>query len=346
MVIIVNYKQDYHWIGKDNTLISEDKNKIYIHTNNGYIGLNKSQYQLLEHFDNNKVNLETILNKYPKKDKNKIEKFINYLIQKGILVEGNKNRKRNLPYFLKRLFFIPIPNTTINKHIGYISNYINIKKTFYTGLFTNIIGMFLLMQQLYHYQLTLNDVPSNITTFFIGFIPAFFHEFWLSIYIQKKGKKVGKLYIRIIYGFIITFATNWSEMLLESKYNRIKMFLFVSNMTLLVSSIESILSYFFSFYNMDYIAKYCTVFSFGTLIFFTFSLWPFFFKGDGYHIFQEITNVYKLRTRFLSLVLFRKKHKDYLTKYEKSVVLLWGIIFIFTLIILQILLYLGIRLII
>jgi len=344
------YNNLYHWVDKNKCMHRKD-GKILVPTSSGYIALNKDQYELLEEFDNNPCSIEKIIESYPLEYKNRVSTFVDLLIKKNILIESNKKYKLSFLGYIKKLIFFPLPYKGLNKIVGIISKYVNIKIITFIGIIINIIGLITLLPLVNLTGFTIESVPRNILTFLIGFLAGIFHEFWLAIYLHKNNMKVKKWYLRIIWGVIITLAINWSEMLLESRKKRITMFLFVINMTICTASIESILGLVFWYLDFHTLAEYLCMFAIGTLIFFGISLWPFLFKGDGYYIFQEITNVYKIRQRFIQQIAFfyRKDQKHIWTSYkrnEKIALISWGTIFILSIVTINYFIYLGIRIII
>lgn len=344
------YNDLYHWVDKDKCMHRKD-GKILVPTSSGFLALNKDQFELLELFDNNPRSIERIIESYPLEYKNSVSSFVDLLIKKNILIESNKKYKLSFFGYVKKLIFFPLPYKMLNYIVGIISDYINIKIISVIGLIINIAGLITLLPLVTLTGFTIESVPRNILTLLIGFLAGIFHELWLAIYLHKNNMRVKKWYLRIIWGVIVTLAINWSEMLLESRKKRINMFLFVINMTICTASIESILGLVFWYFDFHILAEYLCMFAMGTLIFFGISLWPFLFKGDGYYIFQEITNVYKIRPKFIQQIAFfyRKDQKNTWNSFkrkEKIVLISWGTIFILSILTVDYLIYLGIRIII
>ncbi|MFJ7953010.1 hypothetical protein ACIQZG_15945 [Lysinibacillus sp. NPDC096418] len=340
----------YHWVDKGKCMHRED-GKVLVASSNGYLALNQNQYELLNLFDNSPRAINEVIDSYPLKVRNSISLFIELLIKKKILIESTKKYKLSVFGYIKKVIFIPLPHSLLNNIVNYLIKYINIKIVTVIGILINVLGLITILPLISLTEFNLASVPRNITTLLIGFLAAIFHEIWLAIYVHKSGMSIKKWYIRVIWGVVITLSINWSEMLLASRQKRITMFFFVINMTICTASIESILGLIFWYLDFRVIASYFCMFAVGTLIFLVLSLWPFLFKGDGYYLFQEVTSVYKIRPRFVQhVVLFYKKEQrniwNGMEKKEKSILLLWGIIFTLTILTLNYLIYLGVRIII
>ena len=140
-------------------------------------------------------------------------------------------------------------------------------------------------------------------------------------------------------------------MLVKGRKQIMNMFLFAINGTTGIISTMGLLARVLTlFYPLGKLTPLIN-FSIGGYIFILISIFPFLFKNDGFHLFQEITQVRKIRSRFFKLLFYpfsSKSKKDWQknSTKEKIVIVTWGCCFIVTIITLEYIISNGIRIII
>lgn len=344
----------YCW--NNNQLIEKTiKDRFLIRNiNNESISLNVEQYQFLLNFSNKYISVYDLEDV----DIEISKKFVEYLVKKKVLVEFGDNLvtkvKKNPFLYLKKILFISVPtsvHTNLEQKVEYISKKINIVYISKLALSINLLsipGTFYLYQM---FNFSISNSPRTLLTFFIGFIAALVHEFWIAVYIKKMDLTINRWFVKLVIGIFISIGTNWSSMLQRSKKNRIFMFLFSINMTFFLASIELVIAYLLLIINQFEFAKIMFIFSLGTQIFIGISLYPFLLKNDGYFIFQELTGVYRIRNKALSILLIpfsKSKYREWVSyqRKDKVVLLLWLILFIVGIFLIEYLISNAIRIII
>lgn len=187
--------------------------------------------------------------------------------------------------------------------------------------------------------------------FLMGFIVAIVHELCMALYITHQRVKINRWYIRVFLGFFISIGTNWSAMLTRGRKQIMSMFAFAINGTLGFVSFFAIITKVLLMYVSTERIMWLVNFSVGGYIFVIISIYPFLFKNDGFYLFQELTQVRKIRTRFFKLLYFpfsksvRNDWKNNSLK-DKIIILLWGLGFLFTIYLVEYFISNGIRIII
>lgn len=344
----------YCW--KNNEVIEKtEQNRFLVrNTRNEAISLNNLQYEFLLNFSNKYISVNEIQGI----DIDMSNKFIDYLVNKKILVEDGEHIgtkiKNNPLLYIKKLMFISVPSNIHKKlenNIEIISQKVNIVFISKMAVILNLLSIPITVYLFRALNFSIADSPRTILTFFIGFLAALVHEFWIAVYIKKRNLGINRWFVKLVIGVFISIGTNWSSMLQRSKKERIFMFIFSINLTFLLASIELFISVLFFKVGQIEISRMLFIFSLGTQIFVGISLYPFLFKNDGYFIFQELVGVYKIRSKALSILFIpfsKNKYiewKSYKIK-EKILISLWLLLFILSIFVIEFLVSNAIRIII
>ncbi len=331
------------------------KNKFLVKLNYNYVILNYSQISVLFQMNENALTIEELNRNLPNISQNELKNFISYfLIRNFVFISNSNTEKRFIIYqFFRKYSRIYLSKNIVNKIQIFLINKnssSDIKQNINFFKFFPIIILFT-FYNFFYLKLDLNLVPRNIFTFMIGTVTAVYHEWILFLYNAKNNRKIGRIYLRIVYFVAITFGTEWGGNYKESKDYRINMF---------KNSIISIFYLSFYFYLFYYLLHYLNYFTLsyyaltyakGIQIFGMINAYPFLLKTDGYVVYQELFGTYNVRSKFFKKLFYYLGFRDN-TSYQNIVktnnkfYMFWDMMFLVSIIALVLLLYYDIRIII
>ncbi|CAM1664487.1 hypothetical protein [Streptococcus mitis] len=342
------------YLEKCNTL---DSGLSLAKVNNTYYTFNKNQVEFLQYLNKNAVTREELYAKFSKYNSTTIDQFIDFFYKQGILIKKNSfdyNELRFLAAY-RRLtrYYLPQRLTSYieRKSSGFI--YLLPDPILFTKIMiycSPILALFL-FYSCYDVQLNLYEVPRNIATFLVGSVTAIIHELLIMIYHLKFEKKPGRIYIRIIYFIAISFGTEWGSSYSEKQRFRTWMFMFSMISIFYLSGIFFMIFYLLQYLKFYTVAYYASVYAVGILIFALINAYPFLLKTDGYILYQEFFDVYKVRPLFFKTFFYyvgmrnNEKFREAINKNNLKTYI-WDLFFIASVIGLMYILYSGIRIII
>jgi hypothetical protein len=340
----------YKFISKQDVL--KKGNFYYVTLNNGIIKLNEEQYTFLSNFIYYN-DIKSVISNYPNEYQLKVKKLIEYYVERKVLVPENYIEKNPLNW-ISRLTKFSMPvflKLRIENFISSIEKKMNFQIFNTFVFFLNMLGVFCVISIIHETHFVIEHSPRTLFMFLMGFIVAIVHELCMALYITHQRVKINRWYIRVLLGFFISIGTNWSAMLTRGRKQIMSMFAFAINGTLGFVSFFAIITKVLLMYVSTEKIMWLVNFSVGGYIFIIISIYPFLFKNDGFYLFQELTQVRKIRTRFFKLLYFpfsksvRNDWKNNSLK-DKIIILLWGLGFLFTIYLVEYFISSGIRIII
>lgn len=334
-----------------------DSGRLLAKVNNTYYIFNKKHIEFLQYLNKDAKTREEIYVKFSYYTSNTIDQFIDYFYKRGILVKKNSFEDNGLKFLsiYRRLtrFYLP---QRLNDYIGQkksdliplLPNPILITKVM---LYCSPILALFLCYACYDLQLNISKVPRNIITFLVGSVVAIIHELLVMLYHLKLGKSPGRIYIRVIYLIVISFGTEWGASYREKKSFRTRMFLFSMISIFYLSAIFFMIFYLLQYLKLYTVAYYASVYAVGTLIFAFINAYPFLLKTDGYILYQEFFEVYKMRSLFFKTLFYcigmrnNIKFRE-VVKRNSLKTYIWDLFFIISIIGVLYILYSGIRIIV
>lgn len=331
--------------------------RVLAKVNNTYYIFNEKQIEFLQYLNNIDRKREEIYREFSSYDIEAINQLIEYFYMKGIIFKKNSLENRGFIFLAKyrkvtRLYIPQKLTDSIGLHISDILSFFPepmlAKKVMI--YFFPALAIFL-CHACYDIQLDLSVVPRNLITFLIGSIVAIIHELLVLVYHVKSGKLPGRIYIRFIYFVVVSFGTEWGETYSENKIFRTNMFLFSMISIYYVSAAFFCLFYFFQYLKCYMLAYYTSVYAVGTLIFACINTYPFLLKTDGYILYQEFFDVYKVRSLFFKTLFYymgmrKVTNLQEIVKRNSLKTYIWDVFFVFSIIGLLYFLYNGIRIIV
>lgn len=325
--------------------------------NNTYYTFNFVQIEFLKFLNKNSKTKEELYSQFSYLGKDIIDQFIDYFYKRGIIVKKNSLENHGLKMLtiyrkFTRIYLPQKLNRFIEARSSKLVNFIPtpvflVKLMLYLS---PILSLFL-CYAVYDIQLDISKVPRNIATFLVGSIAAIVHELLVMIYHLKLGKKVGRVYIRIIYFVIISFGTEWGDSYSERKEFRTTMFMFSLLSIFYLSGLFFIIYYIVLYLKLYLLAYYLSIYAVGTLIFAFINAYPFLLRTDGYMLYQEFFEIYKVRGLFFKTLFYcigMRRNVGFKEALKKNNLktYIWDICFIVSIIGVLFILFNGIRIII
>lgn len=302
--------------------------------------LDNEHFSFVEQFENSKVKVtQDVL----------VSKFFQYLLDKKIIVSTTSDIKIN---------------TSLKKSLSLVKNIVLLRiyikapkmtKKIMLSSVTNIISIALLITGFLFVIFDVSPPYSKMqiidfkyfeihwyVPYIVGILMAMLHELITSFWLYKAGGVVDRFYIRVSLLIFLSVGSGKSSIYLLTKKQRIHIIL----MTFLQISSVPIVAITISFFNIDYDMKMLSesVALVSTIMIIA-SLYPFLLRGDGYLLFQELTNVYGIRQKFFASIKKIAKNKEVPLLYDHSqlIVIIWGGLFIFSIITVITLALLGVQ---
>ncbi|MBI0033971.1 hypothetical protein [Lactobacillus sp. M0396] len=326
-----------HW-NKPSSIEKTTDGRYILPIKTGMLLINKEQLNFLNIFLQRDYSLREI-EKLFSNDIQQIDTLVEYFFQKGVLIDSQGiTNKISIYSIFKRIYFWTIPKfiyDRVLKSIDKVAKNLNISYCTSVMILINLLSALPTIYLFFALKINLSIIERNWYMLLIGFVSAFVHEVFLSIYIRKQNRPIKRWFIKFVFGMFISLGTNWSSMMAESKEKRIKMFLFALNSVITVSSILAFISYVLYSCNQVYISYTLYLMTIANDSFVLLDIYPFLLKNDGYQLFQELTGTYRLRAAFFRCIvaMFYPKYRiEWYSKknIEKIFILIWGTMFIFS----------------
>jgi len=192
-----------------------------------------------------------------------------------------------------------------------------------------------------------SDVPRLFLFLLIGIFIALYHELWMAAFIIRfGGKSTLRFKLRILLGVFISVVVGWEYLLTLKKKTIISTFLLVDLYTAALCVFFSIIGYIFMLNHNESLSFVFCCFSLIGYSYLAINLWPFLLKGDGYNLFCVCNGVSRLRNYFFHMVyeVFTRRKFDFIPEGKMKVYLLWGGMFVLTLLFIEFAFVKGIRL--
>ncbi|WP_260148650.1 hypothetical protein [Leuconostoc citreum] len=176
----------------------------------------------------------------------------------------------------------------------------------------------------------------------VGLAMAMLHELITSFWIYKAGGAIDRFYVRVSLLIFISVGSGKSSIYLLTKKQRVHIIL----MSFLQISTVPIVAIAISLLNFNYaVTMLSESVALVSTIMILASMYPFLLRGDGYLLFQELTNVYGIRQKFFESIknIVKKKEVPLLYDHSQHIVLIWGGLFTFSIIAVITLSFLGIQ---
>lgn len=268
--------------------------KMILLKNKSY-SLDNEHFSFVEQFENSKVKVtQDVL----------ISKFFQYLLDKEIIVSMTSNIKINTP--LKKALslvknvvllriYIKAPKMTKKIMLSSVTNAISIA-ILITGFLFIIFDISSPYSKLQNIDFKYFEIHWYVP-YIVGILMAMLHELITSFWLYKAGGVIDRFYVRVSLLIFLSVGSGKSSIYLLTKKQRVHIIL----MTFLQISAVPIVAITISFLNNDYDVKMLSesVALVSTIMIIA-SLYPFFLRGDGYLLFQELTNIYGIRQKFLN----------------------------------------------
>ncbi len=315
----------------------------------GVVLLTEIQFQILMEFKGEGTSILNIIEKYNKYGVENIQKLLNkYIFEKLIVKPGaNAFQKKTVSYYFRLLTRLELPKAPFLFFIEKVMVPIPTK-------FIAILSVILIGLSIYsNYSLILytgfswSDVPRLFLFLLIGIFIALYHELWMAAFIIRfGGKSTLRFKLRILLGVFISVVVGWEYLLTLKKKTIISTFLLVDLYTAALCGFFSIIGYIFMLNHNESLSFVFCCFSLIGYSYLAINLWPFLLKGDGYHLFCVCNGVSRLRNYFFHMVyeVFTRRKFDFIPEGKMKVYLLWGGMFVLTLLFIEFAFVKGIRL--
>lgn len=323
-------------------------NNYYIKSPRGVIVLSSLQYTILQEFVNSRT-IKEIIEKYKEIDSVKLEKLLNKFVFEKLIIEPDLSvlKKKTIGYYFRVFTKFKMPSKQLAFIVNNVICKINLKFAVTLSVLFVIISVFINIKLIKYTDFSWNNVPRIFIFFIIGIVVSFFHELWLARFITTYagGDKL-RFKIRFLLGVFISIVVDWQFLLCLKRKKIVQTFLLVDFITAGLCGFFSIISYFFMLFKQKEMAYIFCSFSIIGYSYMVLNLYPFLFKSDGYNIFCMVTDTSRLRHYFFKMFVsfFRREKIDYIRKNKLWVYLLWGSMFVLTLLFIEYALQKGIRL--
>lgn len=351
MSFVLNSKIDIQnqlFLYQDSLKVTEKEKKFIVSTFKGIMVLNQKQASILYFFREQPKSIQEAIEEFPELKKENIIKFLDILIYEKLLVDihQSKVRRKTFKYFFDCVTKFALPKKLFVFIIEKILIKMNITLLKLVSIAFMIAALFLSGSLISYSGFDWSSTPRLLMFLVIGFVIACYHELWLGYFVIRSGGDISDLKLRVILGVFATLAVNWKSLILLSRKEKIKVFLYTDLFTSSLCSLFMLIGFVFMLRdNRSMALTFCTYAMVG-YSYLAINLWPFLFKSDGYNIYCFLTETTRVKRSFFGLIYHNLRRKQYpIVKQEKRLYYyVWGSLFIATLILLQVALILGIRL--
>jgi hypothetical protein len=305
-----------------------DTRQLILLKNKSY-SLDNEHFSFIEQFENNKVRVTQDVLK---------SKFFQYLLDKKIIVLMTSDIKKRTPLknalsLIKKIIllriYIRVPKSTNKIMLSLVTKTISVAMLI-TALLSILFDASLSDLKLQNIDFKYFEIHWYIP-YIVGIVLATLHELITAFWLYKAGGVIDRFYVRASFLIFISVGSGKSSIYLLNKKQRVHIIL----MTLLQISSVPIIAITLSLINSDYdIKMFSESVALVSAIMIIASMYPFLLRGDGYLLFQELTNVYGIRQKFFESIkrLGGKNEAPLSYDYSQYIVFIWGGLFIFSII--------------
>lgn len=337
------------YILQDKLIVKETQSEYIVKSPRGVVLLNRLQYEILMRFSETPITLNDIYMQYNNLPSDKLKNLLDKFIFEKLILDTRTNRlqKKTIGYYFRMLTRIELPSRRLIVIIKKCLASRNMTWKVVSSLICISLSIYCNIRLIPYTGFLWNQVERWFGFLLIGIAIAFYHEVWMAAFIIRYGgEHTIKFKLRILLGVFISVVVGWEYLLTIEKKKTLRTFLLVDLFTIALCSKFAIIGFLFMCLSMKSLAYMFCTFSIIGYSYMLINLWPFLLKGDGYNMFCIYNNVARLRNYFLRLIysVVCRKPIDFIPKGKLLLYLLWGFMFVLSLVFIEYAFYHGLRL--
>lgn len=337
--LALDHKYNHCYVIQNGLEVNTYNDNYYIKSPRGLVILTHIQYEILQEFSIANTVYE-VLNKYQHIDSNKLQALIKKFAFEKLIIDPDTPaiKRKTLGYYFRLMTKFKIPTKPFAFLVNRILCKLNIRIISVISLLMIIASVFTNISLISYTGFSWNEVPRVLSFFLIGIIIAIYHELWMARFIVVYGGKDAlRFKLRFLLGVFISIVVNWEYLFTMDIKKIIKTILHVDLITAGLCGCFSLIGYLFMLMGIENLAFSFCCFSIIGFSYIGLNLYPFLFKSDGYNILCLLTKSFRLRHYFFKIIIsfFKREKIEYIDKGKLWVYLLWGALFIATLVFFQ-----------